>query len=1059
VKGVLNEDLSGLNLTGTTHVNAGTYTSDPWTFTDTTGNYNDASGTVIDTIAKADATIVVTPYNVTYDAAAHTATGTVKGVLNENLSGLILTSTTHINAGTYSSDPWTFTDATGNYNDASGTVIDTIAKANATIVVTPYNLTYDAAAHTATGTAKGVQNENLSGLNLTGTTHTNAGTYTSDPWTFTDTTGNYNDASGTVIDTIAKANATIVVTPYNVLYDATPHTAMGTAKGVLNESLSGLNLTGTTHTNVGLYATDPWSFSDTTGNYNNASGTVADRIVKPASLTGYVYDDENNNGLRTGEVAIAGVTVTLTGTNDLGASVSVVKTTNSSGLYQFAGLRPGTYVLTETQPVGYLDGKDTIGTPGGTKTNDKFSGIALNEGVNGTENNFGEIGATIDGMKYLDVTGNGLSADDTPLAGATFKLYFDANSNNTLESGDGAALSSTTSDCDGAFSFGSLPQGVYFVQEVAMAGYVRTGPTLTDYYTVNAQAGSDNGVYKFANAELGCDCSIDTSSIKYYINGSSTPVTDLRGSVNSGDNVEARFNVIEAGATFSLVSYTAPGSSFDANSAFQQSIFDTDSISNASLGTHSLFVLVPNSYFQIDFVCGLPIDKFGPAGSNIFYSPQDRLFSADNDGSQAYAASALSGYVYRDSDNDGNKDSGEAGIANVKLKLSGKDIQGNTVTATVKTNSSGYYAFSNLQASDLAGYKITETQPSGYKDGKDTIGSLGGTVVNDKLTTYQLNSNKTGLNYNFGERPYSQVTAGAAVSEGEAASFLPGNSLLTGEILVTVGGLSVDLAVEQLARISDAIGVLNAQLISYEVSFVLDSGASADAQVHLQLADGTELGGVAEGILGVTNGTEITMVNGWNWYLGADSISITTSQFDFQTVVTHEFAHVLGIGHSTDTSSVMFEELTTGQVRRSLSEADLELIGEEESGGGPEALMAAPTAAIPHPSMFAARFAAPPATRPASPFPSIAGQVMIAPDAGSQRDLPRSWDAISSTRPANTRPALRSVRAKDLAGKIASDSGMSPQGLETAQLDEFFSSLGTDQFQLSLSDCGLEIDG
>ena len=69
-------------------------------------------------------------------------------------------------------------------------------------------------------------------------------------------TGNYNNASGTVDDNIAKANATIVVTPYSVTYDGNPHTATGTATGVNGESLSGLDLSGTTHTNAGTYATD-----------------------------------------------------------------------------------------------------------------------------------------------------------------------------------------------------------------------------------------------------------------------------------------------------------------------------------------------------------------------------------------------------------------------------------------------------------------------------------------------------------------------------------------------------------------------------------------------------------------------------------------------------------------------------------------------------------------------------------------------------------------------------------------------------------------------------------
>src|SRR5207302_10728756 len=158
-----------------------------------------------------------------------------------NLSAdLDLSQTTHTNAGTYSSDFWTFTDPTGNYtNVAATTISDTINKASATINVTPYTVTYDATAHTATGTVTGVGGVNLSAdLDLSQTTHTNAGTYGSDFWTFTDPTGNYtNVAATTISDTINKATATINVTPYTVTYDTTAHTATGTATGVGGVSL------------------------------------------------------------------------------------------------------------------------------------------------------------------------------------------------------------------------------------------------------------------------------------------------------------------------------------------------------------------------------------------------------------------------------------------------------------------------------------------------------------------------------------------------------------------------------------------------------------------------------------------------------------------------------------------------------------------------------------------------------------------------------------------------------------------------------------------------------
>ena len=52
-------------------------------------------------------------------------------------------------------------------------------------------------------------------LDLSGTTHTNAGTYNGDDWSFTDPTGNYQHASGIGHDSIAQATATIIVTPYS----------------------------------------------------------------------------------------------------------------------------------------------------------------------------------------------------------------------------------------------------------------------------------------------------------------------------------------------------------------------------------------------------------------------------------------------------------------------------------------------------------------------------------------------------------------------------------------------------------------------------------------------------------------------------------------------------------------------------------------------------------------------------------------------------------------------------------------------------------------------------
>jgi MBG domain len=108
-------------------------------------------------------------------------------------------STPPTNAGSYC------VTATVNQSPYTGSNSEnfTIAKVDATISVTGYTVGYDGNSHTATGTATGVNNENLlADLNLSGTTHTTAGSYT-DSWSFHDPNGNYNDANGTVHDVIA----------------------------------------------------------------------------------------------------------------------------------------------------------------------------------------------------------------------------------------------------------------------------------------------------------------------------------------------------------------------------------------------------------------------------------------------------------------------------------------------------------------------------------------------------------------------------------------------------------------------------------------------------------------------------------------------------------------------------------------------------------------------------------------------------------------------------------------------------------------------------------------
>src|SRR5207244_4168669 len=181
----------------------------------------------------------------------------------------------------------------GNYVLASAaTTTANISKADATVVVTPYNVTYDGNPHTATYTITGVNGETgatVGTVDVSHTTHTDAGTYAADYWTFTGA-ANYNNIGNTTItDTISKANATGVVTGYSVSYDGQPHAATVTSitgvNGETGATVGSVDVSGTTHTNAGSYD-DHWTFTGT-ANYNNIGPTLVLDTIDPkaASVT------------------------------------------------------------------------------------------------------------------------------------------------------------------------------------------------------------------------------------------------------------------------------------------------------------------------------------------------------------------------------------------------------------------------------------------------------------------------------------------------------------------------------------------------------------------------------------------------------------------------------------------------------------------------------------------------------------------------------------------------------------------------------------------------------
>jgi hypothetical protein len=117
-----------------------------------------------------------------------------------------------------------------------------------------------------------------------------------------------------------------------------------------------------------------------------------------SSLSGSVYFDQNSDAkLDTGDSPIQDVVLTLTGTDNLGHQVNLTTKTDVNGSYQFTGLLPGVYTITETQPPGFFDGSVQAGSLGGLTSFNQISNITLGSGVNGIGNNFAELAQVITG--------------------------------------------------------------------------------------------------------------------------------------------------------------------------------------------------------------------------------------------------------------------------------------------------------------------------------------------------------------------------------------------------------------------------------------------------------------------------------------------------------------------------------------------------------------------------------------------------------------------------------------------------------------------------------------
>ncbi|WHT21620.1 SdrD B-like domain-containing protein [Crossiella sp. CA-258035] len=439
------------------------------------------------------------------------------------------------------------------------------------------------------------------------------------------------------------------------------------------------------------------------------------------TVSGTVFSDRDDNGAldSSDDAGIAGVTVTLTGQDLAGNPVSRTTTTGADGKYSFPNVPAGTYQVKETQPPGYIDGKDSPGTNAAAAGNDTFT-VTLPPGGSSPGHNFAELPTgSLTGQVYVDANNNGVrDTGEAPISGTAVKLT------GTDDAGNPVSLTTTTA-ADGSYSFDRLRPGSYTVTETQPEGYLDG----------RDRAGSARG-------ELGND-SVTGVTLGLGQAATGYDFGELPPAGISGKVVE------DDGTPIPGVTITLTGIDADGKPVLKTTTSTSDgswSFPNLPPGNYNVTETQPPGF-------GDGPDTPGPAGGSA--TPPDTISGITLDPGEnapgnvfTEKRSSIAGQVYADANNNGVRDAGEAPIPGATVTLTGTDANGRPVSKTATTDAEGRYVFDRLLS---GGYTVAETQPPDYLDGKDKAGSAGGLAGNDTVAAILLPGGTAATGYDFGE--------------------------------------------------------------------------------------------------------------------------------------------------------------------------------------------------------------------------------------------------------------------------------------------------------------------
>ncbi|REL28146.1 tandem-95 repeat protein [Thalassotalea euphylliae] len=421
------------------------------------------------------------------------------------------------------------------------------------------------------------------------------------------------------------------------------------------------------------------------------------------TISGRVFDDANGNGIQdTGEDPLVGVSVSIT---ERGAKNPLEsKTTDELGAYSFSVAANKSYIVKESDPVGFNS----------ITSNERTTSV----GVGGAAvANFADIKqSVISGVAFEDLNGNKVQdLEELGLSGIKITL----NNGAPITTGPG-----------GRYQFNNVTAGTYDVASAKPNNFVHASADIQKVTILQGQSNTANFAFVATNSVSG------TVFIDYDANGEqganeagvSGVLVELSNGLftHTGDDGRYEFANVVVGKYDLAI--TAPDG-FSATTGVKKEI----TLTGSNAATQG-FGLRPDGVIsgiafndlngdgslnsneqglgdvEVKLDDGNPVDTtidgsfkyaFLTATEKTVSAAVPTGFAATTKLSQGKTPSAsvnfgfvqlgsISGVVFSDANGNGVQDSGEAGLSGATVSISGAD------TGSTKTDGAGNYTFTNL---------------------------------------------------------------------------------------------------------------------------------------------------------------------------------------------------------------------------------------------------------------------------------------------------------------------------------------------------------------------------